>query len=112
MNTPDQTVSEEAMLSLFSGGSAELMANPFPLFAQMRSTGAVIPIPFPMAGTDHQAWAVTRMEEAVQVLKDHAHFTVDRSSIGDKSLAGAAGRGHSLYNAAGAHAPPAPLRSP
>ncbi len=84
MNTQNQNqaVSEKEMFSLFSGGSAELMANPFPLFARMRSMGAVIPIPFPMAGTDHQAWMVTRMEEAVRVLKDHAHFTVDPSSIG------------------------------
>ena len=47
----------------------------------MRAMGSVIPIPFPMGGTDRQAWMVTRMEEAMQVLKDHARFTVDASSI-------------------------------
>jgi cytochrome P450 len=88
MNAPDQTVPEEAMLSLLSGASAELVANPFPLFAHMRSMGAVLPIPFPLAGTDRRARAVTRMEEAVQILKDHAHFTVDSGSIGVNNLFG------------------------
>jgi hypothetical protein len=88
MNAPDQTVPEEAMLSQLSGASAELIANPFPLFAHMRSMGAVLPIPFPLAGTDRRARAVTRMEEAVQILKDHAHFTVDSGSIGVNDLFG------------------------
>jgi cytochrome P450 len=84
-NTPDtteQTGSQDMMLGLLGGGNAELLANPFPMFALARSIGAVIPIPFPIAGLDRQAWAITRMEEAVQALKDHAHFTVDASSIG------------------------------
>jgi cytochrome P450 len=88
MNTPDQTIPEEEAFSLFSSENSELFANPFPLFAQMRSMGAVIPIPFPLAGTDRPAWAVTRMEEVVQVLKDHAHFTVDSSSIGVSGFLG------------------------
>jgi len=67
MNTPDQTVPEEAMLSLLSGASAELVANPFPLFAHMRSMGAVIPIPFPLCwlyGTSvrkNSPWRMKRM---------------------------------------------------
>lgn len=73
----DQIVPEK-VLSLFSGESGE---DPFPLFAQMRAMGSVISIPFPMGGTDRQAWMVTRMEEAMQVLKDHARFTVDPSTI-------------------------------
>jgi cytochrome P450 len=77
MHTSNQTVPEKALFSLFSGDNPELVANPFALFAQMRSVGAVMPLPLPLAGTDRQVWAVTRMEEAVQVLKDHAHFTVD-----------------------------------
>lgn len=76
MNNPDQIVPEA--LSLFSGDSGE---NPFPLFAKMREMKSVIPIPFPMGGTNRQAWMVTRMEEAMQVLKDHAHFTVDPATI-------------------------------
>ncbi len=86
--TPNQTVSEKAVFSLFSGDDPEIVANPFALLAQMRSTGAVLPLPFPLAGTDRRAWMVTRMEEAVQVLKDHAHFTVDPSSIGVNGLLG------------------------
>ncbi len=74
MNTQNQTTSEKAALSPFSGENTELVTNPFALFAQMRSMGAVVPIPFPLAGMDCQAWAVTRMEEVVQVLKDHAHL--------------------------------------
>ena len=77
MSSMDQTVPKK-VLSLFSGESGE---NPFPLFAQMRAMGSVISIPFPMGGTDRQAWMVTRMEEAMQVLKDHARFTVDLSTI-------------------------------
>lgn len=68
------------MFSLFSGDNATLLANPFPLLAQLRSLSAVMPFPFPLG--DQQAWIVTRMEEAVRVLKEHAHFTVDPSSIG------------------------------
>lgn len=84
MNTSDQIGPEKAALSLFSGESGE---NPFPVFAQMRAIGSVIPIPapFPMGGTDRQAWMVTRMEEAMQVLKNHARFTVDPSSIDGNS---------------------------
>ena len=82
MNTSDQIGPEKAALSLFSGESGE---NPFPVFAQMRAMGSVIPIPFPMGGTDRQAWMVTRMEEAIQVLKDHARFSVDLSSINGNS---------------------------
>jgi len=70
------------MFSLLIGDNAELVANPFALFAQIRSMSSVMPLPFPLAGTDNQAWMVTRMEEAVQILKDQAHFTVDPGSIG------------------------------
>lgn len=88
MNTPDQTTPGEAAFNPFSGDSAGLVENPFALFELLRSMGTVVPIPFPLAGMDRQAWAVTRMEEAVQVLKDHAHFTVNPSSIGVNSLFG------------------------
>ena len=88
MNNPNQTVSDKAIFSLFSGDDPEIVANPFALLAQIRSTGAVRPLPFPLAGMDRQIWMVTRMEEAVQVLKDHAHFTVDPSSIGVDGLLG------------------------
>jgi cytochrome P450 len=88
MSTSDQTTPANAAFSLFNGNSGAIAENPFPSLAQLRSMGAVVPLPFPFAGMDGQAWAVTRMEEAVQILKDHAHFTVDRSSLGGKSLFG------------------------
>ena len=58
--------------------------NPFPMLAQLRTMGALIPIPLP-TGTDQMVWLVTHMEEAVEVLKDHKRFTVDSriSSIHD-----------------------------
>ena len=77
MNTHDQTVPEQVIVGLFGGKNSELVANPFVLLAQMRSIGAVVPIPFPLAGADQQAWAVTRMQEVVQVLKEHTRFTVE-----------------------------------
>jgi cytochrome P450 len=58
----------------------QFVANPFPMFAQMRSMGAVVQVPLPFGDGTHKAWMVTRMEEAVQVLKDK-RFTVDRSVI-------------------------------
>lgn len=54
--------------------------NPFPLFAQMRAQGALLPIA-PAAGNGFgKVWLVTRLEEAVQVLKDK-RFTVDATAI-------------------------------
>lgn len=88
MTTTNQTAPQNEMFSLFSGADPELLANPFALFGMMRSIGAVLPIPFPIQGTDRQAWAVTRMEEVVRVLKDHAHFTVDAQSIGMQGFLG------------------------
>jgi cytochrome P450 len=78
MNHSDHSLPEKAVLGLLSGESGE---NPFPLFAQVREIGSVIPIPSPMGRTNQQTWMVTRMEEAMQVLKDQTHFTVDQSSI-------------------------------
>ncbi|MCJ7840876.1 cytochrome P450 [Lederbergia sp. NSJ-179] len=81
MNTPDQTIPEKVASNLFSDDGGELTTNPFPLFAELRSIGPVVPIPFPMEGTDRKGWMVTQLKEAVQILKDHAHFTVDPRSI-------------------------------
>lgn len=73
-----QKVPEQAILGVLSGKSGD---NPFPLFAQMREMGTVIPIPFPMGASNNQAWIVTRMEEAMKVLKDQVHFCVNPASI-------------------------------
>jgi cytochrome P450 len=88
MNIQNQGTPDNAIFSLFSGDNAEILANPFGLLAMMRSVSAVMPLPFPIMGPDHTAWMVTRMQEAVQVLKDQAHFTVDASSIGMQGLFG------------------------
>jgi cytochrome P450 len=78
MKHAEQSLPEQAILGVLSGKSGE---NPFPLFAQMRQMGSVLPIPFPLGGSDNQAWIVTHMEEAMKVLKDHAHFCVDPKTI-------------------------------
>lgn len=52
--------------------------NPFPILAQLRTMGAFVPVPMP-TGVGWKVWLVTRMEEAVEVLKDHRRFTVDSS---------------------------------
>lgn len=88
MNTSDQTVANKTAFSLFSSDSGELAENPFPSLTQLRSMGAVVPLPFPFMGMDRKTWVVTRMEEAVRVLKDHAHFTVDRNALGDNTAFG------------------------
>lgn len=82
MDNPNQMGSERDLFSLLSGDNPELIANPFELLAQLRSMSAVVPLPFPLPGMDQRAWMVTRMQEAVQMLKDHAYFTVNPSSIG------------------------------
>src|SRR5581483_9848957 len=82
MDTSNQTDPAQNMFSVLSGSNPELVANPFPLFAQLRSMSAVFPVPLSLPGMDGGAWIVTRMQEAVQVLKEHANFTVDPRSIG------------------------------
>ena len=60
--------------------SNEFVSNPFPLFAQLRSAGAVVAVPAPFGPSAPPVWMVTRLEEAVQVLKNQL-FTVDPSAI-------------------------------
>lgn len=60
--------------------SKEVAANPFPLFAQLREAGAVVAVPVPFGSELQSVWMVTRLEEAVQVLKNQL-FTVDPSTI-------------------------------
>jgi cytochrome P450 len=57
-----------------------LLNDPFPLFTQLRTRGAVMPMPFP-TGEDQKAWMVTRLEEAFQVLKDSERFTVNATTM-------------------------------
>jgi len=66
-------------------------ANLYPVFAQLRALGAVVPVPLPAAYRRGAVWLVTRFDEAVQVLKD-PRFTVDASA--HDAPAGAGGRPH------------------
>ncbi|HEX8981370.1 MAG TPA: cytochrome P450 [Ktedonobacterales bacterium] len=77
--TSEQPLTGSDAFSLFSGEFAE---NAAPLFAQLRMMGPLFPLPGMILGTDRQGWVVTRMDEAVQILKDATHFTVDPRSIG------------------------------
>jgi cytochrome P450 len=73
-NTPG----EAAPFPFFDG---QFSANPFPVLAQMRALGAVVPVPYPFEGAQ-RLWLVTRKPEAVQVLKEK-RFTVDPSTLTD-----------------------------
>ena len=74
----DETTAETLSQGLFGGKAA---ANLFPLLAQIRSMGAVIQLPIPSRKGPQKAWLVTRLEEAVQVLKKNEQFTVDPSQV-------------------------------
>ncbi|UOQ92224.1 cytochrome P450 [Halobacillus shinanisalinarum] len=89
MKNSEQVVPKE-VLGLLSGESVE---NPFPLLAKLRAIGPVVSIPNPLGETDRQAWMVTQMDEAMQVIKDHTRFTVDPSSIDGRNI-----RGNSVSN--------------
>jgi cytochrome P450 len=80
MDRTTQTTAEKAASKLFGNESSEHLTNPFPLFGQMRTEPVVsVPNPFPFLGDAIQTWMVTRMEEAVEVLKDHARFAIERN---------------------------------
>jgi cytochrome P450 len=53
--------------------TADFLANPYPLFAQLREMAPIINI---SSSPGHQVWMVTRFNEAVQVLKDN-RFSVE-----------------------------------
>jgi len=77
MNVSDKKALRNEELNLFT---EESIKDHFTLFAGMRAKGSVIPIPNPMGG-EGTTWIVTRMETAMQVLKDHSRFTVDASNM-------------------------------
>ena len=80
MSISPATKSPEGLTaSLFGGEHAEQL---FPLLAQMRSVNAVVRMPVPTRGGPQNAWMVTRLEEALQVLKKDELFTVDPSQVG------------------------------
>ncbi len=73
----EQTSRQEPSFSIFNPESA---ANPYPLYAQLRARGPIVPVPVPYALASTTAWLVTQYREAVDVLKD-PRFTVDATAI-------------------------------
>ena len=71
--------------SPFSFFGEELAENPFPYLAQLRATGPLMPFPVPGIASQ-QAWLITRLPEAVAVLKDK-RFTVDLRRIPESPFA-------------------------
>jgi cytochrome P450 len=75
-NSSHPSTAPGSPFSFFGEAMAE---NPFPLFAHMRAASPVVPFTLPWTN-EHQGWLITRMQEAVQILKDK-RFTVDRRRI-------------------------------
>lgn len=73
LNT-SQTASEHgfSMQAMFS--NPDIAANPYPLFDQLRMMGDMMQIPAPLG--EGTAWLITRLEDAVQIMKDK-RFTVE-----------------------------------
>src|SRR5579871_5408005 len=84
-NFPDTSSAGVAPEQVFS---SEMVENPFPLLAMLRTMGDVVPVPFPLGDGTRQVWMVTRLKEAVQVLKDDELFTVESSKVGLKGFFG------------------------
>lgn len=74
----DQRQVDATALGLLSG---QLTENPFPALAQLRGMGAVLPASLPFGNGTNKTWIVTRLEEAIYILKNHRLFTVDSAKI-------------------------------
>lgn len=61
-----------------------LAENPFSFYEKMRSEGPIVQVTIPDNQGTQTAWMVTRFEEAVKVLKEQKHFTVDPWSVNAK----------------------------
>ncbi|MEJ8306140.1 cytochrome P450 [Saccharibacillus sacchari] len=81
MNNERTTTAEQAASGIFNGENG---LDPFAVFAQMREAGPILSVPVEMGGVKFRAWMVTRFDEALEVLKNHRRFTVDRSSLDDQ----------------------------
>jgi len=64
----------------FSIFGSDIVEKPFPIFTQMRAEGPVIPFESPNESS-RRVWAVTRLSEAVQVLKDKRFTMKDPTSF-------------------------------
>lgn len=78
------TSSEQNMVSPFQLFEGETAENPFPLLAQLRVSGPIAPFPLPF-DADHQVWLVSRLEEAVLILKEK-RFSVDSAAVDANSI--------------------------
>lgn len=76
MDSPDTAAQSISPLQFFG---KELAENPFPLLTQMRTMGPLIPFPSPWSSSQ-QGWLVTRLSEAVNILKDK-RFTVNSAQV-------------------------------
>lgn len=76
MDSPDTAAQSTSPLQFFG---EELAENPFPMLTQIRTLGPLIPFSPFWAGSQ-QGWLVTRLSEAVNILKDK-RFTVDRTQL-------------------------------
>ncbi|NGZ74662.1 cytochrome P450 family protein [Saccharibacillus alkalitolerans] len=85
MNEDRAVTAEQAASGIFNGENG---LDPFAVFAQMRQAGPILSVPVEMGGVKFKAWMVTRFDEAMQVLKDHGRFTVDRSALESGSSGG------------------------
>src|SRR5579875_1917191 len=75
------TQSGSSGASLFGAfDNAAFAENPFPIFEQMRLMGPIVPFDSPFGGPQ-KGWLVTRLEEAVQILKDNKQFTVEAARV-------------------------------
>lgn len=67
--------------SSFAYSGSYLSEDPFPFYEKMRSEGPIVQVAIPDNQGTQIAWMVTRFEEAIRVLKDQEHFTVDPWSV-------------------------------
>lgn len=76
---PGEVPSEAQAQGIFGAG---FTSDPFPTLAKMRSMPPVLQETIPTRRGPQKAWMVTRLEEAVQVLRRNDLFTVDPSQVG------------------------------
>jgi cytochrome P450 len=84
-NQPGNPAAGASVFNFFVGG--DFAANPYPFFTQMRSMGPVARVPLSFGDGKRGAWMITRLEEAVQVLKDR-RFTVDAHTVNQDGFFG------------------------
>ncbi len=69
----------------FDFESANSKANPFPLFAALRTAGPVIPVKLPFVG---KVWVTTTHEATLAMIKDNQTFVQESRHAGKSGVAG------------------------